>query len=92
MKLYPPYLDLVHERCPKAAHLYTRLWREKGDNNLISYEKDKIVNEYSISWKSFIHELRLLKKESVINFSFNSERTKVKINLFIPSQSNEKVA
>lgn len=91
MKSYPPFLDQIHQHCPKAAFLYTLFWREKDEENRVHYEKKKITDEYAISWKSFNNDLRLLKKEKVIKYSFNSPKDKITIHLMLPN-SIEKAA
>ena len=92
-KSYPPFLDQIHEHCPRAASIYTRMWREKSEENTLFYEKEKVTNEYSIPWKTLKHDLRLLKKEKVLKFSINSTNDKFTIFLFaIPSQGNERAA
>lgn len=93
MKTYPPFLDQIHEHCPKAAFMYTKIWRERdAENNSILYRKEQIQDELFLTWKSFRHLLMLLKKERVLTCSFSHTQDKVKITMNNPSDSIENVA
>jgi len=90
---YPPveFFDKVIENCPKAAFVYTKVWREKKEDFTISYDKHSINHEHFMHWKRFKTDLRLLKKEKVLNYAFNDTDDSVIITFTIP-HSNEKVA
>jgi hypothetical protein len=91
MKNYPPFLDEVHEHCPRAALLYTKLWRERNDKNTVIYHKESVL-EFT-SWRTFRHELMLLKNEKVLKAHFSQNLQTVTIYLAEAiSKNNEKVA
>jgi hypothetical protein len=79
MKVYPPFLDEVIEHCPKAAALYTKLWRERNSENSVIYLKEDII-EYS-PLKKFKNDLLLLKNEKVLNYKFSLKENKITIHL-----------
>jgi len=93
MDNYPPaeFLDRVIERCPKAAFVYVKAWREKKDDYTVSFNKKKINTEYFIHTKKFMTDLRDLKKEKILNYSFSHKDDSYEIQFVIP-QNTQKVA
>jgi hypothetical protein len=91
MMIYPPFLDQILDRCPKAALTYTRLWRSKDQDNVLHLDKEYTNSEYC-GWKTFKNHLQLLKKEKVIRFTINILNNKATVILIMPSQDSEKAA
>lgn len=92
--IFPPYtlLTKVLDHCPKAGSIYLKLFRDRQDTDVVFYEKSSITDECGISWKSFKSDLRLLRREGVIKFTFSKDDSKVNVLLLDPPELNEKAA
>lgn len=93
--LYPPYdyLIQVMQHCPRAGLAYLLLWKDKNSDFCVSYEKQKITDEYYIPWKKFKTDLAYLQKEKVIKFAVDVENSNVIVILNkTPPHNDQKVA
>lgn len=70
---FPPYMYLcqVADHCPKAAATYLTLWREKGKDYSITYEKKKIRGNLLVSPTKFRNDILMLAREGLLEMQEN---------------------